>query len=65
MMDFSSGWREVVLEQLLELTDRGVTSVYFDHVHMPVWGCFGTKLQSDFVKDIGLEAPKPLANGAH
>jgi len=65
MMDFSTGWKEVVLEQLIELNDRGVKSVYFDHVHMPVWGCFGTKLESDFVTDTGLEAPRQLASGAH
>jgi len=65
MMDFSSPWRDVVSRQILELAERGVKGIYFDFVHMPPWGCFGTLLQTLFEQQTGLEAPERSSAGHH
>ena len=65
MMEFSSPWRDVVYQQLLELAEKGVKGIYFDFVHMPHWGCYGTNMESLFEQQTGLESPHTNSAGHH
>ncbi|MBC6477744.1 MAG: hypothetical protein GDA56_08110 [Hormoscilla sp. GM7CHS1pb] len=56
-LDITSPYREIVLQRLLELAEMGVDGFFFDEVHMPYDGCWGTPLQEAFRQETGREAP--------
>jgi hypothetical protein len=57
-LDLTSGYREIILERLLELAALGADGFYFDADHMPHDGCFGTRLAADFTRLTGKPAPR-------
>lgn len=61
-LDFNSGWRDVVLQQMFELAERGVTATYLDSIHTPGWGCFGSSTENEFISRTSLEPPMATAN---
>lgn len=56
-LDLTSPYREIVLERLLELAAMGVDGFYFDEIHMPYKGCWGTFLETAFEQATGEKAP--------
>lgn len=56
-LDFLSDYRQFVLQQLFELAERGADAIYFDHIHLPVDGCFGSSIEKAFKKATGLDIP--------
>lgn len=65
MMDFSSLWKEVVYRQIQELSKKGVKGIYFDFIHMPTWGCYGSNMENLFERQTGLESPRRSPAGHH
>src|SRR5687768_13045417 len=57
-LDLTSGYREIILQRLLELAALGADGFYFDADHMPHDGCFGTQLAADFTRLTGEAAPR-------
>lgn len=56
--DLSSPYRDIVLHQILELAERSVDAIYFDYIHTPIRGCFGSYTQSKYELETSLDAPK-------
>ena len=59
-LDITSPYREIILQRLLELAEMGVDGFYFDELHMPYKGCWGTPLESAFQEATGREVPKVI-----
>jgi hypothetical protein len=56
-LDITSPYRRIVARRLVELADMGVDGFYFDHLHLPLQGCWGSNLELEFERETGLQAP--------
>jgi hypothetical protein len=56
-LDITGPYREVVLQRLLELSDAGADGFYFDYVHLPLQGCWGSALEEAWTAQEGRPAP--------
>ncbi|GEM_PF-5441953 len=56
-LDITGPYREVVLQRLLELGERGVKGLMFDEIHMPFEGAWGTATQEAW-EQAGNQTPK-------
>lgn len=45
-LDITGPYREIVLQRLMELADRGVDGFMFDETHLPIKGVWGTSVQA-------------------
>ena len=59
-LDLTGPYREVVLTRLIELVERGVDGFFFDHLHLPLEGCWGTALEEAWKAETGDAAAPPL-----
>ena len=59
-LDFYSDYKEIVLTQLKELAERGAQGIYFDYIHLPAKGCFGSLIEEFFVNETNLDVPDTI-----
>ncbi|MFW6599966.1 hypothetical protein ACQBAU_13405 [Propionibacteriaceae bacterium Y2011] len=57
VIDFTTPFREIVLQRLLELAERGLHGVYFDRQLFPPWDSFSDWSVAEYERTTGRAAP--------
>ncbi|MGD7707689.1 hypothetical protein [Microlunatus sp. Y2014] len=63
IVDFTTPYREIVVQRLLELAERGLHGVYFDRMLLSPWGTFSDWSVAEYERTTGRGAPMAHAPG--